>query len=378
MKMKQKIKLLIYAPIKYPNAEVEYILLLGRRLLAHDFEIVVMANAGTPMAGSAAGQGLRVEDRFDLTTLNPVKLKKNAAAFRAWMDQERFDIVDIHRSEGFVVIARLIKRLTPRPALIRTRQDMRPARTDPVNRWTYRSADKIIVSNQLLADDLITRLKLNPAQLVVVYYGLNPESFQPKKSLDQVRKDKGIDPAWRIVGLSARLGVVKGHRYFMEAAQKISGQFPEARFLISYRMIEKESEFLPRLSRSPLKEKFLVFGPSEERAELLSLCEVGVLASVGSEASSRACLEWMALKKPVVVTRVGILPELVVTGETGYLVMPRYSSGMAEAVMKLLKHPERAREMGERGYQLLKEKYTEDIMIEKTVEVFKQALQKKN
>jgi len=378
LKMKQKIKLLIYAPIKYPNAEVEYILLLGRRLLAHDFEIVVMANAGTPMAGSAAGQGLRVEDRFDLTTLNPVKLKKNAAAFRAWMDQERFDIVDIHRSEGFVVIARLIKRLTPRPALIRTRQDMRPARTDPVNRWTYRSADKIIVSNQLLADDLITRLKLNPAQLVVVYYGLNPESFQPKKSLDQVRKDKGIDPAWRIVGLSARLGVVKGHRYFMEAAQKISGQFPEARFLISYRMIEKESEFLPRLSRSPLKEKFLVFGPSEERAELLSLCEVGVLASVGSEASSRACLEWMALKKPVVVTRVGILPELVVTGETGYLVMPRYSSGMAEAVMKLLKHPERAREMGERGYQLLKEKYTEDIMIEKTVEVFKQALQKKN
>ena len=103
MKMKQKIKLLIYAPIKYPNAEVEYILLLGRRLLAHDFEIVVMANAGTPMAGSAAGQGLRVEDRFDLTTLNPVKLKKNAAAFRAWMDQERFDIVDIHRSEGFEI-----------------------------------------------------------------------------------------------------------------------------------------------------------------------------------------------------------------------------------------------------------------------------------
>jgi len=374
--MKQKIKLLIYAPIKYPNAEVEYILLLARRLLAHDFEIVIMANAGTPMVDSARRQGFRVEDRFDLTLLNPVRLKKNAAAFRTWMDSERFDIVDIHRSEGFVVIARLIKKLTPRPALVRTRQDMRPARTDPINRWTYRSADKIIVSNQLLADDLITRLKLNPAQLAVVYFGLNPESFQPKKSLAQVRKDKGIDPAWRIVGLSARLGIVKGHRYFMEAAQKISEQVPEARFLISYRMIEKESEFLPRLERSPLKEKFLVFGPSEERAELLSLCEVGVLTSVGSEASSRVCLEWMALKKPVVVTRVGILPELVITGETGYLVMPRYSSGMAEAVMKLLKHPERAKEMGERGYQLLKEKYTEDIMVAKTISVFREVVRK--
>jgi glycosyltransferase involved in cell wall biosynthesis len=71
------------------------------------------------------------------------------------------------------------------------------------------------------------------------------------------------------------------------------------------------------------------------------------------------------------------LPELVITGETGYLVMPRYSSGMADAVIKLLKYPARAREMGERGYQLLTEKYTEDIMAEKSAQVFKQALEKK-
>jgi glycosyltransferase involved in cell wall biosynthesis len=375
--MKQKKKVLVYAPIRYPNAEIDYILTVCQRLIPRGFEFAVMANPGTPMRESAAKAGLKVEDRFDLTTFNPARLWKNISGLRDWLDQERFDIIDVHRSEGYVLLARLIAKLSPRPALVRTRQDMRPARTDPVNRWAYRSADRIIVSNQLLADDLITRLALEPSKLAVVHYGINPESFQPKKPLDQVRKEKGIDPAWRIVGLSARLGTVKGHQYFLEAAQKISEQVPEARFLISYRMIEKESDFLTRLAKSPLKKKFLLFSPSEDRAEILNLCEVGVLTSVGSEASSRACLEWMVLKKPVVVTRVGTLPELVITGETGYLVMPRYASGTAEAVIRLLKFPDRAREMGERGYDLLKEKFTEDIMIERTVEVFDQVAGKK-
>jgi len=368
------VKLLIYAPIKYLNAEIDYILVLARRLKPMGVELVVMASRSNPILELARGQGLRTEERFDLLTLNPAKLMRIRSPLKRWLEDERFDIVDIHRSEGFALMARLIRRLKHRPALIRTRQDMRPARPDPINRWTYNSADLIIVSNRLLADDLITRLKLNPARVRVIYYGVNPETFQPAKKAEELRKEHGIDPGSRLIGISARLGIVKGHRYFLQAAEKIAGQMAEARFLVSYRMIEKESDFLTRMSKSPLKDRFLIFGPSEKRADLLSLCEVGVLSSVGSEASSRACLEWMALKKPVAATRVGVLPELVRTGETGYLVMPRDSSAMAEAILKLLRHRDRAKQMGEAGYQLLKEKFTEDIMIEGTLAAFSEVL----
>jgi len=364
-------KLLVYAPIKYPNAEIDYILTLGQRLAQSDVETVIMASPGNPIVERGRALGFRIEDRFDLLSLNPLKLWGLRGKLLAWLAEEKFEIVDVHRSEGFVLMARLVQSLKPRPALVRTRQDMRPVRTDPLNRWTYRSADLIIASNRLLADDLITRLGLDPGRVKVIYYGINPESFQAKRPLEEVQKEKGIDPAWRLIGLSARLGIVKGHQYFLQAAEKIAGEVPEARFLVSYRMIEKESDFLDRLSRHALKEKFLVFGPCENRAELLKLCEVGVLSSVGSEASSRACLEWMALKKPVVVTRVGVLPELVSTGESGYLVMPRDSAGMAEAVVKLLRHPERARAMGEAGYHRLRSYFTEELMVEQTLESFR-------
>ena len=375
--MGQKMKLLIYAPIKYPNAEVDYILVLSQWLLKKDVEVVVMASPGNPIIAPARALRLQVEDRFDLLTLNPLKLLAMRRPLRAWLEQEKFDIIDVHRSEGFVVMAGLVKKLKNRPALVRTRQDMRPARTDSINRWTYNSCDLIIASNQLLADDLITRLKLNSEKVQVIYYGINPETFQPSKPIDQIQKERGIDPSWRLVGFSARLGTVKGHRYFMQAAGKIASEIPEARFLISYRMVEKESDFLQKLSQSKLKDKYLVFGPCDNRADLLSMCEVGVLASVGSEASSRACLEWMALKKPVVVTRVGVLPELVATGETGYLVMPRYASGMGDAILKLLKYPERAKQMGEAGFKKLVQNFTEDIMIEKTLQAFEHAIRNK-
>jgi len=71
--------------------------------------------------------------------------------------------------------------------------------------------------------------------------------------------------------------------------------------LVSYRHIEPESNFLALLSRSRLKDKFILSSSSDHYIDLLALCEVGVLSSVGSEASSRACLEWMALKKPAPV-----------------------------------------------------------------------------
>ena len=151
---------------------------------------------------------------------------------------------------------------------------------------------------------------------------------------------------------------------------------PEVRFLVSYRHIEPESNFLALLSRSRLKDKFILSDSSDHYIDLLALCEVGVLSSVGSEASSRACLEWMALKKPVVATRVGVLPELIIPAETGYLVMPRDAQGMAEAILKLLKHPERAREMGEKGYKRLVENFTEEQMVEKTIQYFQQAVEK--
>jgi len=374
--MKTGLKVLIYAPIRWLNAECAYILTLLPRLREQGFEIVLMGSAGNPILEEAKKLGFRVKDEFNLLSLNPFYLGKILGKLKRWLGEEKFDLLSIHRSEGFFLIHRLASRLNPRPALIRVRQDMRPARPDPINRATYQRCDFILVSNQLLAQDLIARLHLPREKVKVVYLGIDPKKFVPRKSAQELRKELGIPSSARLVGISARLAPVKGHKYFLQSARIISEKMPEVRFLVSYRHIEPESNFLALLSRSRLKDKFILSDSSDHYIDLLALCEVGVLSSVGSEASSRACLEWMALKKPVVATRVGVLPELIIPAETGYLVMPRDAQGMAEAILKLLKHPERAREMGEKGYKQLVENFTEEQMVEQTIQYFQQAVEK--
>jgi glycosyltransferase involved in cell wall biosynthesis len=73
-----------------------------------------------------------------------------------------------------------------------------------------------------------------------------------------------------------------------------------------------------------------------------------VLSSVG-EGLSLTLLEAMACGLPVVATRVGGNPEVVVENETGLLVSARSPRELADAILKLIRDPARARLMGVNG-----------------------------
>lgn len=73
-------------------------------------------------------------------------------------------------------------------------------------------------------------------------------------------------------------------------------------------------------------------------------------------------------KKPVVVTDVGAIPEIVDDGVTGFIVPPRNSEAPAEAIIKLLKDEKLRKQMGENTYKKLKTDLSWDNIAEKTIE----------
>ena len=77
-----------------------------------------------------------------------------------------------------------------------------------------------------------------------------------------------------------------------------------------------------------------------------------------AEAVSMAVMEAAASGRPVVASRVGGIPEVVRDGETGILVPPRSAEAIAQAVLKLLRAPEAAREMGKRGARIIDESFS--------------------
>jgi glycosyltransferase involved in cell wall biosynthesis len=70
-------------------------------------------------------------------------------------------------------------------------------------------------------------------------------------------------------------------------------------------------------------------------------------------------LEGMAMRKPVVATRAGGVPEFVQDGQTGVLVPPRDPDALAEALLALIADPARARAIGARGRRHVEDAYTE-------------------
>ena len=109
------------------------------------------------------------------------------------------------------------------------------------------------------------------------------------------------------------------------------------------------------------------------RPDVLSLqkaFDVFVMSSV-TEGLGTSIIDAMACGKPVVATSVGGIPELVVNGETGFLVAPRDHEGMARALTALLKDESLRRRMGEAGRTRARVDFSAERMVQDTLRVYR-------
>ncbi len=118
-----------------------------------------------------------------------------------------------------------------------------------------------------------------------------------------------------------------------------------------------------------LERDVFFLGRCEKVAELLSVSEVCVLSSK-AEGFSNAILEYMAAARPVVVTDVGGAREAVTGGETGYIVPVGNDAEMADRIIQLLRDPKHAQTMGQRGRQIVVEKFSCEAQLERTLALY--------
>ena len=104
------------------------------------------------------------------------------------------------------------------------------------------------------------------------------------------------------------------------------------------------------------------------------VCPVTV-ASLGSEGFSRAALEYMGTGLPVVATRVGALPEIVVEDETGFLVEPGDAAALAEAMVKVLGDSELAARLGAAGRRRAEEVFSREKWLAAHGRIYEESLQ---
>ena len=121
------------------------------------------------------------------------------------------------------------------------------------------------------------------------------------------------------------------------------------------------------------KIKFL--GKQDKVEEIVSLFSVGVLcSSVNGEGISNAIMEYMVLKKPVVATDCDGNRELVVDGETGYLIPRGNAKELVAKIIQLLDDNDLAQRLGNAGYIRIVDKFTLEKMTLNYVSLYQRVL----
>ena len=96
-----------------------------------------------------------------------------------------------------------------------------------------------------------------------------------------------------------------------------------------------------------LNEDILLLGYREDIPDLLTLMDILVFPSHRREGIPRVIMESSTIGLPIIATRVGGVPEMIIDGVTGILVDPHSSNVLVESILSLLENPEQAKEMGE-------------------------------
>jgi len=193
----------------------------------------------------------------------------------------------------------------------------------------------------------------------VIRTGIDLASFATARPLDETP---------RIVGVG-RLREPKDPLTLVRALALLRGPFQAT--LVGSGPDEPEVE--EEVRRMGLAASVLLAGERDDVPELLASSSVFVLSS-RSEALPVSVLEAIAAGLPVVATRVGGVPELVVDGETGFLVPPADPAALAAALQRLLDEPELRARLGAAGRVRAEEHFALDSFVESHLDLYRRAL----
>jgi glycosyltransferase involved in cell wall biosynthesis len=246
-----------------------------------------------------------------------------------------------------IMYGRALKRISAVQHLVENREDQGFAwgtHEHVLLHLTRSIPDHVVAVSEAVRKVALEREHIDPDRTSVIHNGITAPgaSDVDRKS---VLRQLGLHEEALIVGMVSNLNrAVKGVRYFVEAIPRIVNLEPRARFVILGRGDEKEA--LANLAAELGVTDYLVFaGYQEDMARFYSAMDVSVLTSL-TEGLSIALLESMSHGLPVVVTRVGGNPEVVMDGETGFLVPPKNSAAFAEKVVCLLQDRDLRSRMG--------------------------------
>jgi glycosyltransferase involved in cell wall biosynthesis len=336
-------------------------ILLTRGLQNEQFSSVLVTGLEGPHEGSMRDLATRhgVEPRVlrELgREVSPVNDLRAALAMYRLIRASRPHIVHTHMAKAGTA-GRLAARLARVPIVVHTFHGhtfhsywgpVKSAIFLQIERTLGAMTDRVIAVGDAQKADIASYGVAPLSKIRTIPLGLEIEPMlEAEQHRGRLRADLGLPADRRLIGIVARLVPIKAHEVFLEAAVRIRAEAPDATFLIIGDG-ERRSELEAMARQLGVMDATRFVGWRHDMREVYADLDVVTLCS-NNEGSPVALIEALAAARPVVSTNVGGVPIVVQDGESGLLVPPRDPAAFAEAVLALLRDPDRAAALGQAG-----------------------------
>ena len=245
------------------------------------------------------------------------------------------------------------------PILAHVLQEVEPAK---VRRYELDCLDRVFPASRQIQRSLEAGGVL-PDRLQTLYYGVDLNRVPDHVDGRDIRNRFGIPADALVLGTVANLFARKGYDVMLQAFPTIVATFPNVHYLIVGSGDAAYEESIRSLVKTLGQESHVHFAGFQDSVyPCLAAMDVYVHPA-RMEGFGIAVLEAMAMRKPVVVTATGGLPEIVQDGETGLLVPPSEQDALAQAVKRLLRDPVLRRKLGDAGRDRVASMFTVDAMM---------------
>jgi glycosyltransferase involved in cell wall biosynthesis len=351
---------------------------IARALAAVGWRPLVAAEPGRLEGALTAAGGRLVA--LPLASKNPVVMARNARRLARLVRAEGVDLVHA-RSRAPAWSARVAAASCGRP-FVTTFHGVYGGAGNPLKRRynaVMAAGARVVAISEHVADHVRRVYGVDDARLRVVHRGVDLAAFAPAAlsagSVAAARAAWGLPTGAKAVLLVGRLTRLKGHLDLLAALARLgradihlvaAGPFaPADRYV---------AEVRAAAAAFGLGERLHLVGPVDDMTTAYAAADV-VACPSRMEAFGRVSIEAQAMGRPVVVHRVGGLPETLIEGRTGWSVEPGDPAGLASALERALAVAEGADPgFAARARAFVEGRYALSRMTGSTLEIYRELL----
>ncbi|MGH9366298.1 MAG: glycosyltransferase family 4 protein [Thermoanaerobaculia bacterium] len=343
---------------------------LAEGLARRGHRVAIVSRPAGELPARAAERGLELE---------PLPLKHafdlgSARLLSGVYDERAVDVVHVHKGVAHAVALAATFFSKRRPVLVVNRGVSFPL--DPFNRLKYRvRLGGVVAVCEAVKKVIVASGRVPPEKVHVIYAGVDLAVFDPDKADGRkVRRELGVsDGQTLLVQVGAREW--KGWRDLLAGMALVAGEFPKLTTAVVACKDDAQKALVAGVAKDlGIGGRVLAAGFRSDMPDVLMAADLVADMSYEGLGVTGTLREAMALGKPVAASAAGGNPELVVDGQSGFLVPPRDPAALAAALRRLLSDRALSGRLARAGRERVSKGFSSEVRLDRIEGLYRRLL----